>query len=285
MQQPRFVRGFGVHQRDAHSGRPLRVGRVDDLDELRLEGSTTNQEAVDVFLGVQVVRRAGGDGAAVEDAERAADLVRHVARDPLADERVHLLGLLRRGDLAGADGPNRLVRDDDLVPLGLTQHRRDGLQLRHDHGGRAAVLAVAERLADARDDAEPLGDSGLHLGADDLVRLVPVRAALAVADDGPVDARVLEHLERHLARERTALRHGVLRRDTELGVGEERLDEREVQHGRGDDAVDVVLNLGLVEDADEVLDEGHLAVALPVGRHHGLRELLAVAGRHVDPFQ
>ena len=76
-----------------------------------------DEGAVDVLLGHDRRDVAGLHRTAVEH----ADAVRHVAAVELgelgADRRADLLRVLGRGDLTGADGPDRLVGDDDAAGL------------------------------------------------------------------------------------------------------------------------------------------------------------------------
>eukprot|EP00658_Telonema_sp_P-2_P008916 TRINITY_DN13377_c0_g1_i1.p1 TRINITY_DN13377_c0_g1~~TRINITY_DN13377_c0_g1_i1.p1 ORF type:complete len:146 (-),score=20.64 TRINITY_DN13377_c0_g1_i1:33-470(-) len=76
---------------------------VDDLDEVGLEGGSSDKESVDVTALVQVDGVAGGDGSTIEDAGSGSDLLGDVVAEPLTDDGVDLLGLLGSGDLSGSD--------------------------------------------------------------------------------------------------------------------------------------------------------------------------------------
>ncbi len=117
-----------------------------------------------------------------------------------AQQRVHRLRLLRRRGLAGADGPDGLVGDDDLA---------DAVAVDVDHGGQLALddffglpgFALCQRFADADDGRDAVRQRGGGLGGHQLVGLAVVLAALRMADDGVAHAEVLQHGRRLLAGE------------------------------------------------------------------------------------
>src|SRR5690554_3887276 len=80
----------------------------DGQEILGYEGRAPDQAAIHVGPREQLGRVGGLDAAAVQDRQRAGDC--SIVGSQLAtDEGVHLLGLLRAGGAAGADGPDRLV--------------------------------------------------------------------------------------------------------------------------------------------------------------------------------
>lgn len=166
----------------------------------RLKRGTTNEEAIDIGLLAQLAAVALVDAAAVEDAGLVGDLVADALK-PVADGLVHVLGLLGGGDLAGADGPDGLVGDDDLAPVGVLG--LEGVELLGDDADGVASLALLEALAAAPDHAEAVVGGVLGLGGDNLVRLAEDGAALRVAEDGPSDVAVLELGDGDLAGEGT----------------------------------------------------------------------------------
>ena len=166
---------------------------------LRLQAGTANKETVNVLLLGEVLAVLSVDAAAVQDPGLVGDLVTNVGHEPLADGSVNLLGLLDGGDLAGADGPDGLVGDDDVLPV--ANLGGDSSKLALDHLDSLARLALLERLAAAPDDADATLGSNLSLVGDDLVRLPEDGPALRVAEDGPVDATVLELGDADLAGE------------------------------------------------------------------------------------
>ena len=165
----------------------------------RLEGSTANQEAVNVGLLGELLAVLLADGAAVEDAGLVRGLLADVVLEPLADAGVDLLGLLLGGDLAGANGPDGLVGDDDLGPV--ADLLLEGSELSGDDLKGLVGLALLERLAAAPDDAHTVVGGVLGLGGHDLISLAQDGAALAVAQDGPLDVGVLELVGAGLAGE------------------------------------------------------------------------------------
>lgn len=144
-----------------------------------------------------------------------------------------LLGLLGGGDLAGANGPDGLVGDDDLGPVGDLS--LEGGELLADDLDGLAGLTLLQRLAAAPDDAQAVLGGVLGLEGDHLVALAEDGAALGVAQDGPGDAAVLELGDGDFAREgAVGLVEDVL--GGNLNARAEALaDEEEVQVGGRDD--------------------------------------------------
>ena len=87
-----------------------RGGGDDPREALRIQARAAHQRAVHVGLGQDLGRVVGLHAAAVEHAHALGRLLRAVAHER-ADERDRLLRLLGRGDLPGADRPDRLVGD------------------------------------------------------------------------------------------------------------------------------------------------------------------------------
>lgn len=103
-----------------------------------------------------------------------------------------LLCLCGGGDLSGSNSPNWLVGNDYLLPLLGRDDLGDSSKLRSDDLDGLTLLALLEGLSAAEDDVNVLVESGLGLGGDELVGLADDDTALRVADQGPVDVRVLE---------------------------------------------------------------------------------------------
>jgi hypothetical protein len=125
-----------------------------------------------------------------------------------ADVGVDLLGLAGGGRAAGADGPDRLVGDDQ--PLARRRRRSRSLSAPAswlvDHRERVAGVALGVGLADADDDAEP---GGQHRARPSCARRVEVspkscRRSLwpTITHCAPTSA---SSARRHLAGERAAL--------------------------------------------------------------------------------
>ncbi len=116
------------------------------------------------------------------------------------------LGHRRRGRLAGADRPDRLVGDHDtggLRPRALRPGRgRAGPERRTSV---APASRSASRLPDAEDRVETDRQRRRHLLGQRLVRLAEELAPLGVAEEDAGRAGVGEHRHRNLARVRAAL--------------------------------------------------------------------------------
>ena len=139
--------------------------------------------------------------------------MRHASRrapslpQPPADERVHLVGLRRAGVLAGADGPDGLVRDDD-APRFDGQRRRGRHRSARSHGERLAGLALGERLADADDRERARRDRGAQPSGDELVGLAEYWRRSLWPTMTCVTPALLEERRAHFAGERAARRFG-----------------------------------------------------------------------------
>ena len=113
-----------------------------------IERRAADERAVDVRLGGELGGVVGLDRAAVEH--------RHV--EDRLDERVRLLRDLGRRGLAGADRPDRLVGDHEVVGVGDTVGDRADLAAQHALG--LPRLALRLGLADAGDHVQPVLERG-----------------------------------------------------------------------------------------------------------------------------
>jgi hypothetical protein len=239
----------------------LLLGSVDDVDESRLKRSTANEETVDVGLLGELAAVLLVDTSAVEDAGLVSNLVADAAEE-VTDSLVDLLGLLSGGNLASANGPDGLVGDDDVGPVGDLGLER--LDLGRDKLNGLASLTGLEGLAAAPDDLEAVLSGVLGLGGDDLVRLAEDGSALGVAEDGPVDLTVLELGDGDLASESTVrLVVDVLGGNLDI-LAESVADEREVEGRRRDNDLSVLVEVSVVEVVDNLLDGRLGAVHLEV---------------------
>jgi hypothetical protein len=175
---------------------------------------------------------------------------------------VDLLGLLSGSNLAGTNGPDGLVGDDNVGPVG--DLRLEGLDLSRDELNSLASLTGLEGLAAAPDDLEAVLGGVLGLGGDDLVRLADDGSALRVTEDGPVDLAVLELRDRDLASESTVgLVVDVLSGNLDV-LAESLADEGEVESRRRDNDLSVLVKVSVVEVVDNLLDGRLGAVHLEV---------------------
>ena len=235
---------------------------VDDVNESRLQAGAANEETINVGLLGEVLAVLLADGATVDDTGGLGDLLAELLVEPLTDALVNLLRLLGGGDLAGADGPDGLVGNDNLAPV--LDLLADGGKLADDNVHGLAGIALLEGLADAEDDVDAAVDGSLGLLSDEVVGLLEDDTALGVADERPGDVGVLELGDGDLASEGTVglvedVLGGNLNALASVLAGEE-----EVEGGRRDDDLGVGVDLGVVELVDDVLDR--LNGAVPVRR-------------------
>src|SRR5215210_3335470 len=94
------------------------LGSPYELDErLDLEAGPAYQGAVDVFLGHDLGRVLRFDGAAVEDADAAGELVPPRLPKQVPDLTDGILGVFGGGCVARPYGPDRLVGEDDALAI------------------------------------------------------------------------------------------------------------------------------------------------------------------------
>ena len=65
---------------------------VDNIEEVRLQGSTANESAINIGLSKQVLRVGTFHGTTVLDTDLRSNIIRNVGGDPLADIRMSFLG-------------------------------------------------------------------------------------------------------------------------------------------------------------------------------------------------
>lgn len=144
-----------------------------------------------------------------------------------------LLSLLSGGNLASANGPDGLIGDDDLRPVG-DLGLESGELLADDIDGLAG-LTLLQGLSAAPDHTDAVLGGVLGFEGNNLVALTEDGAALGVAQDGPVDAAVLELGDGDFAGESAiGFVVDVLGGNFEA-LAEVLADEEEMQVGRRDD--------------------------------------------------
>ena len=125
--------------------------------------------------------------------------------NPGADQRVHVLRLLRRGIAARADRPDGLVRDHGGREGAHAAYGQYRVELSRNHLGRAIALAFFESLPDAQHRNQALRLRGQELARDECVALGVDLTAFRVSNQDVSAADVLQHGSRDFAGE-SALR-------------------------------------------------------------------------------
>lgn len=198
----------------------------------RLEGSTTNEEAVNIRLLAELAAVLLVDTSTVEDSGLVGNLVAD-RLEPVTDSLVDLLGLLGGGDLASANGPDGLVGNDNLGPV--ADLSLESLKLLADNLNGLASLTLLEALTAAPDNTDAVLGGVLGLGGNNIVRLAEDGAALRVAENGPVDVGISKLADGELAGESTVgLVVDILGGDLDF-LAEGLAGRDEVKGGRGDD--------------------------------------------------
>ena len=166
---------------------------------------------------------------------------------------MRLVHLLRGCVAAGADGPHRLVRQDEGSDLLAGQPVEPLLDLPVEHDQRHTTVALLQRLSDAHDRCQLRPERGKQLPVHRLVSLLKQPAALAVADDHELRSGLLDHWRADFPGERPlAFPVQVLRRNADRTAARcfrRRMQRRE---RRGDDDLDV---RDVLDDPPELLDE------------------------------
>ena len=236
----------------------------DDGDKLGLQGGAADEEAVDVGLVSEVGGVLAVGAAAVQDPDGVGELA-ELGLEVVSDLAVDVLRVGGCGRQAGADCPDRLVRNDNVLPVVLL-HRLDHcgkLSLAHVEG--AAGLLLVDGLADAENHLEALLDGKRHLVGDKLVRLVEDASALAVSENDPLRATVLHLDRRDLSRVRPGLLGvAVLRTHLDRLLLVELCGVRQVRGWWTEHHLDVCRELAGVEVLHDSLDGLLRAVHLEV---------------------
>lgn len=90
---------------------------IDDVNELRLEGSTAHKEAIHIRLACQLLAGCPRHRTPINDAGALSHCIRDVGLKPSPELFVYFLGLLRCCRLASTNGPHRLIGQDNLAPI------------------------------------------------------------------------------------------------------------------------------------------------------------------------
>ena len=117
--------------------------------------------------------------------------------DPLSNKIVCFLCDLGGGGLAGADGPDRLVRDDHLGPV--FDRVLDRVELHFEDVVGVARLPLLQVLAHTHDRSDALLLAPLQLLCYDLVRLLEMLSPLTVTHQGPMHTEILHLLCLHFS--------------------------------------------------------------------------------------
>jgi hypothetical protein len=159
-----------------------------DLLECGFEGGAANQEAIDVldlyeFVAVLFVH------AAAVDHSGAAGLLADLFQ-PAPDPAVDLCHLLDGGCLASSDGPDWLVGQNDVLPLG--DDSLDGFELLLDHLGSLIAFTLLESLSEAVDYFEASFEGMFQFLGEFLIIFSKVVSSFGMSDDDPRDVDILE---------------------------------------------------------------------------------------------
>mmetsp|Transcript_27463 Transcript_27463/g.46607 ORF Transcript_27463/g.46607 Transcript_27463/m.46607 type:complete len:347 (-) Transcript_27463:216-1256(-) len=244
----------------------LLAPRVNDLQELWLQRSATDQEPINIRLHCKSLSVASVGGTTVHDANLLGDLWAHVVGHPLTDVSVRLLCLFRSGHNTSSNGPDWLLGNNNVAPI--SDLISNGGQLTSIDLVGLATLALVELLSDAQHHLQTCLQGICGLGCNSLVGLHQLRqgATLGVAQDDPIETGILDHICADLTSESsTTANPAVLESNTEIRSQHSSSVIPKQHRGRNDD-----FNTGpskvvsFVQRADQRLDARPVTVALPV---------------------
>lgn len=187
--------------------------------------------------------------------------------EPGTETVVYTLGLSRGSSDTSSNSPHGLVGNDDLGPI--VDVSGDGLGLAEHNIESAISLALLKGLSNTGNDVQAARESILDLDSNSLVGVTVVGAAFGVADDDPLETKVLDHLRAELTSVGSiSCGRGVLGGDLDavLYLVE---NERNMKGSGGDHDIHI-RELRLVEAIDEGGNRGLGAVALPVASNENL---------------
>mmetsp|Transcript_22697 Transcript_22697/g.40145 ORF Transcript_22697/g.40145 Transcript_22697/m.40145 type:complete len:224 (-) Transcript_22697:228-899(-) len=120
---------------------------------------------------------------------------------------MHLLRLLGRSDLPGADRPHRFIRYHNLIPVRDLVGHSCHLPLADFKG--LAGLSFLEKLTDTQDNSKTLIESVFCLSSNDFVGFLDLRQMppLRMPKDHPITPNVRKHLGTDLPSESAATLH------------------------------------------------------------------------------
>jgi len=242
---------------------------VDNIEEVSLEGSSTDKSTIDVGLGEQILGVGALHTATVLNADGLGNGLADILAHPLTDVGVGLLSHLGGGGKTSADGPNGLVGDGNVLPILLLQKLRSGGELRGADIVGGAVLTLLLLLSDGEHDLKTGIEGDLYLLGHKLAVLsghTETLPALGVADADPDAANVLKLGGADLTGVGTLLLVGaaVLSSDGNV-IPKLGKTERDVDEGGADGNLNVGGDgPGLVEGVDDLGEGSDGAVAFPV---------------------
>jgi hypothetical protein len=241
------------------------VASRDDGREGVLKGSTANKEAVNIRLTDELSSVLVSHTSSVKDSDFIGCLLGYVFLYPLAHEIVGLLGLLRAGGLAGADGPHGLVGNNNLAPF--WNLFTDGRKLTGIDLVGFTWFTLIKFLTDASHNGEASIDGKLGLLCDNLVGLSKDMASLGVTEDNPTDMVVKDHSSRHFAGVcAIAIKWAILGSHLNVGANKGLLDGGNMEGGGSDYDLNIfrVKDEGLQNFDWEFLGKVKSAIAFPV---------------------
>ena len=84
---------------------------------MRLEGSTTDKETINIRLSNEFNAVQISDGTTIDNSGLLSNLSRDIRSEVRSNERMNFLSLSGSSDLTGTNSPDRLVGKNNGVPL------------------------------------------------------------------------------------------------------------------------------------------------------------------------
>jgi hypothetical protein len=210
--------------------RPHLVVGLADIDKLWLEGSTSNEESINVVgLGymsvlVALISRTkldtvlSANGTTVDDPGSIGDGLGYSLGEPVSDIDVSLLGLFDRGDLSGTNSPNGFVGDDnvptlsahhplcilktvDSLPGRLGDITSNSIQLPLYNFLSLVSFPLFQRFSNTSNNSQTSFNSCLYLFSDKLVGIAKHGSSFGMTKDDPMDIGIFKLVGRDFTSE------------------------------------------------------------------------------------
>ena len=150
----------------------------DDISKGRLEGSSSNKEAIHITQLNKLTAVGLSNWSSVDDSDSVCYIFWNVGPEPSSDKGMSFLGLLWRGNFSSSDSPDWLVSDNDFAPVSYLVLNSWELSL--EDLISLLCLSLIELLSNAEDNVESLVEGVLKLLGQELVSLSVESSAFTV---------------------------------------------------------------------------------------------------------
>ncbi len=236
---------------------------VDNISEFGFEGSSSDQESVNVGLGGKSGSGGGVGRTSVKDTGVGGNIGSGNFAKVLTNIGVGVLSLLGGGGETGSNGPDGFVGDDDVLPVLGGENVGVGLDLGENKVVGGSGFTVFKGFSAACEDLDSLVEGVFGLGGDLLVGFT-LSATFGVTDKSPFDSHIGYHIGAGFSGEGPiSLGPNILDTDGNIFAKSFR-DSLDVELRWADNDFGIGRQSGLVEHGNKLLGLGDSSVALPV---------------------